>query len=499
MMSAAVPDRLTTLDAAFLHFEHPWTPMHVAGLYIFEGTPEIPGRPGLHGLFHMVEQRLPLVPRYRQRVVSVPLGLGQPLWVDDPDFDLSYHLRRAALPAPGGTRELLEFVARIHARPLDRSRPLWEIYVIEGLEDGRLAMYSKVHHAMIDGMAGIDLATVILDTTPEGAPAPSSRPFAPPKLPGRAQLLSDVVRSGAGSTAGALRSLLQNPRAAIGEVASQAAATTGIRRFAGLLRPAPTGPLNVPVGPHRRLALVPISLVRAKAVKNKLGGTVNDVVLTAVGEAVDHFLEHRNVAHEEQTYRVLVPVSVRDESQRMTLGNRVAAMFVDLPVGPMPARRRLATVSRAMTGVKENQQALAADRLIALGGWAPATLHGLAGRIGFSSQRVLNLVVSNVPGVQYPLYAGGARLLETYPLLPLAANLASVVCVTSYCGTLYFGLVGDRDAVPDLDVLARGLRRGFDRLEIAAHQARDEGDAYRPSRGRARTRTRRADQQPTSV
>jgi diacylglycerol O-acyltransferase len=498
MMSAAVPDRLTTLDAAFLHFEHPWSPMHVAGLYIFEGTPQIAGRPGLHGLFQMVEQRLPLVPRYRQRVVEVPLGLGQPLWVDDPDFDLSYHLRRAALPSPGGTRELLEFVARIHARPLDRRRPLWEIYVIEGLEGDRLAMYSKVHHAMIDGMSGIDLATVILDTTPEGAPAPPSRPFAPPRLPGRAELVGDVLRGSAGAAVRAARSLLTSPRSAVTEVASQAAATTAIRRFAGLLRPVPASPLNVPVGPHRRIALVPISLVRAKTVKNKLGATVNDVVLAAVGEAIHHFLDHRNVAHEEQTYRVMVPVSVRDESEKMTLGNRVAAMFVDLPVGPMPVTRRLATISRAMQGLKENQQAVAADRLIALGGWAPATLHGLAGRIGFSSQRVLNLVVSNVPGVQYPLYAGGARLLETYPLLPLAANLAVVVCVTSYCGTLYFGLVGDRDAVPDLDVLARGVRRGFDRLEVAAHSARDDAPPRRSPRA-ARRGARQAEEQPTSV
>jgi WS/DGAT/MGAT family acyltransferase len=230
------------------------------------------------------------------------------------------------------------------------------------------------------------------------------------------------------------------------------------------------------VGSARRISLVPVSLARAKAVKNALGGTVNDVVLTAVGEALNHFLEHRGVPHEEQVYRVMVPVSVRDDSERMALGNRVTAMFVDLPVGSMPVRRRLNAVSAAMENLKEKKQAVAADMLVGLAGWAPATLHGLAGRLEYANQRVVNTVVSNVPGVQFPMYAGGARLLEAWPLLPLSANVALVICVTSYNGGLFFGLIGDYDVLPDLEVIGDGLRRGFDRLEVAALQA-SRGDA----------------------
>jgi WS/DGAT/MGAT family acyltransferase len=334
-----------------------------------------------------------------------------------------------------------------------------------------MAMYSKVHHAMIDGISGIDLATVLLDPDPQGGEPPPSRPYRPSALPGSRALLTDLVAGGAQGAVRTAREMATHPRKAVGRLATEAGAATNIRRLLSLLRPAPVGPLNAPVGAQRRIALVPVTLARAKAIKNALGGTVNDVVLAAVGDAIDHFLEHRGIAHEEQRYRVMVPVSVRDSSERMALGNRVTGIFLDLPVGPMPAARRLRLVTQATTGLKENHQAVAAEKLIALSGWAPATLHALAGRVGFTNQRVLNLVVSNVPGLQTPLYAGGARLLETYPLLPLAANLAVVVCVTSYCGTLYFGLVGDRDALPDIEVLARGLRRGFDRLDMAAHRA----------------------------
>ncbi|HEY6378378.1 MAG TPA: wax ester/triacylglycerol synthase family O-acyltransferase [Candidatus Dormibacteraeota bacterium] len=473
-------DRLTALDATFLHYEHAHTPLHVAGLYIFEGTPDIPGRPGLGGLFQTIAERLPEVPRYRQRALPVPLGLGQPVWVDDPDFDLSYHLRRAALPAPGGVTELLDYVARIHARPLDHRRPLWEAYVIEGLADGRLALYNKTHHAMIDGISGVDLATILLDRDPEGRRPTVTAPFRPAALPAGTQMVAATLREGFGDLGRGVAGAVRRPWTVPGRMVGAVAGTTQIGRLLSLLRPVPESPLNVPVGAARRISLVSISLARAKAVKNASGGTVNDVVLAAVGEAFDHFLTHRGVAHQEQVYRVMVPVSVRDETERMALGNRVAAMFVDLPVGSMPARRRLAAVTHAMKDLKERRQAVAADRLIALAGLAPATLHGLAGRLEFTNQRLLNSVVSNVPGVQYPLYSGGARLLETYPLLPLTANLGVIICVTSYNGGLYFGIIGDYDAVPDVDVIGAGLRRGFERLErsVGATRGQNLGGGY---------------------
>ena len=459
--------RLTTLDASFLHFERGHTPLHVGGLYIFDAEPEVDG-PGITDIFATVESRLGLVPRYRQRVVEVPLGIGQPLWVDDPDFDLAYHLRRAALPAPGGTAQLLDYVARVHARPLDRSKPLWETYLIEGLEGRRVALYSKLHHAMIDGISGIDLATILLDPEPIGATPPPARPFRPAPLPSPTKLLADSLVERAGGATKALRGIAARPTGLPRAFAGRLGGVATLRQLAGVLRPAPRGPLNVRVGRNRRIAIETISLARAKNVKNTLGGTVNDVVLAAVGEAIDHYLSHHRIPHEEQLYRVLVPVSVRDPSQRMALGNQVTAVFVDLPVGPMPAVRRLRAVIAETAELKSGEQAVAAQALIGLGAMAPATLHALAGRLEFTNQRLINLVVSNVPGVQTPLYAGGSRLLETYPLLPVIANLAVVVCVTSYCGDLYFGLVSDYDGVADLEVLAAGLRRGFDRLEMSA-------------------------------
>src|SRR5438309_2769614 len=475
-------DRLTTLDALFLNYEQHHAPMHVAGLYLFSSRPEIAGRPGVHGIFQAISERIHLVPRYRQRVMWVPFHLAEPVWVDDPDFDLSYHLRRSALPRPGGMKELLEFVARIHARPLDRKRPLWEMYIIEGLRGGKIALYSKTHHAMVDGISAVDLATILLDFEPEGKQLESPPPYQPPPLPSSLQLLREVGNQAAERSARMLRLATRSPRELArdaAEVAESIAAATGLR---GLLNPAPRSPINVKVGAARRIALVDIPLSRAKTIKNALGGTVNDVVLTVVGEALHEFLKHRRDTTGGLSYRIMVPVSVRDESERMAFGNRVAGMFIDIPVGPMAARRRYFKVSGAMADLKEKRQAVAADRLVAISSWAPAALHGLAGRIGYVDQRVINLVVSNVPGVQVPMYACGARLLEAYPLLPLGANLALVICVTSYDGGMYFGMVGDRDAIPDVNVIGRGLEHGFARLEEEAG-IRKLRTARRPATG----------------
>lgn len=467
-----MPDRLTTLDAMFLNFEHPHAPMHVAGLYTFDAEPVIPGRPGLAGLFQTIEERIGEIPRYRQRVVDLPFGIGNPVWADDPDFDLSYHLRRAALPSPGGMTELLEFVARIHARPLDRRRPLWEVYVIEGLEGGKMvALYSKVHHAMIDGISGMDLATILLDRDPEGRPANAPVPRRAAPIPSAPRLVADFAAEVAARTVGGVATAIRKPLTIPGTIAGAVANVTTLQRLANLLVPAPRSPLNAPVGAARRIALAPISLARAKAIKDALGGTVNDVVLAAYGDAIDHFLEHRGEPHAEAVYRVMVPVSVRTEGERGALGNRVTAMFVDLPVGPMPAKRRLQAVTRNMGDLKQRRQALGAEALITLSGMAPATLHGLAGRLELTNQRFLNTVLSNVPGPQTPLYSGGSLMHGMYPLLPLTMNVAVVTCVTSYNGTLCFGVIGDYDAIPDVEVIADGIRRGFDRLEIAAVEA----------------------------
>jgi diacylglycerol O-acyltransferase / wax synthase len=460
-----MPDRLTALDAAFLNTEHTGEPMHVAGLYIFDGHNERTGRREPLDLYRLVEARLPLVPRYRQRCVPVPFGLGHPVWIDDPDFDLSYHVRHAALPEPGGMRELLDFVARIHERPLDRRRPLWEMYLIEGLAGERIATYTKVHHAMVDGIAGIDLATVLYDDGPDGRRLPPRRRWQPPPLRSGRRLIADVASEAAGAGLRGGHAALRHPAETTRRALAGLRGTASVQRLSGMLLPAPDSPFNAPVGPHRRIALADISLVRVKMVKNALSCTVNDVVLAIVGEAVQHYLAHRRIPHHDLSYRVMVPVSVRNESEHVRFGNRVAAMFLDLPVGPMPVHRRLTIVRDDMRRLKEEHQVLASEELITMVSWVPATLHALAGPLLLEHQRSINFVVSNVPGPQRPLYAGGSRLLETYPLLPVTMRIAMNICVSSYCGNLYFGLVADRDNVPDIDVLADGISRGLDRLE----------------------------------
>ncbi len=266
-----MPQRLSALDAAFLNFEQQDAPMHVAGLYIFSGKPEVAGRPGVPGIFRTVEERLHLVPRYRQKVRTVPFGLGHPVWVDDPDFDLGYHLRRVALPKPGGRAELLEVVARLHARPLDRSRPLWEMYIIEGLRGDKVAVYAKTHHAMVDGISAVDIATILLDFEPEGRSVGDSDPYRPPPEPSQLELVGEVAREAVSAVAGAAAGLVKQPVAMPMGVASRALRATQLRELTGLFRPAPSGPLNVKVRGARRITLAPVPLNRVKAIKNALG------------------------------------------------------------------------------------------------------------------------------------------------------------------------------------------------------------------------------------
>jgi diacylglycerol O-acyltransferase len=481
-----MPQRLSALDSVFLNFESEREPMHVGALYIFEGKSEIPGRPGVIGLFQTVEERLNLIPRYRQRIQNVPAALGHPVWVDDPQFDLAYHLRRLALPKPGGTSELLDVVARLHSRILDRARPLWEMYIIEGLAGGRVAIYAKTHHAMVDGVAAVDLATTVFDFDPQGWRAPAGEPFRPRPLLSPQELVGDVVKEAAGALRGMAGSIIRSPTRAPMQLAGQALHAVQARELLPVLRPVPTGPLNIRVGGARRIELASIALPRVKAIKNAFGVTVNDVALTVVGEAIHIFLEHRGEAiPDDLTYRIMVPVSVRNDAEKSALGNRVSAMFLDMPVGRMPARRRLQMVSKSMGLLKDKQQAVASGQFQELISWVPAVVHSLAGRGAYASQRFVNMVVSNVPGVQIPAYAGGARLLEAYPLLPVAANLGVVVCAASYNGGLYFGVVGDRAGFPDLDVLARGIEAGVENLERAAG-ARPPKPAARAARRRAR-------------
>jgi WS/DGAT/MGAT family acyltransferase len=459
-------ERLSGMDASFLYLETPGVHMHVGGLAILDPSVRADGRLRFEDLEQLVAERIHMVPRFRQRVLFPPLPLGKPAWVDDERFDLSFHLRRAALPPPGGRRELAELVGRVMSRPLDRSRPLWELYLIEGLEDGHVAGLAKSHHALIDGISGMDLASVLFDFTPDTQRL-TPPPWHPEPAPAPGELL---VRSVADQVAHPLRAAGQGV-ARLRRAPEEALEITR-RTLAGLSSlvsagPTPPGPFNVPVGPNRRFAMAEVGVDDAKAVKNALGGTVNDVVLASVAGALQRFLRRRRERTSGSTLRALVPVSIRDPSQRMALGNQVSMFFVDLPVGRMGAARRLRRVTEATRELKYRHQAVAASALIGLGTWAPPTLHALSARL-VARQRVANLVVSNVPGPQVPLYLAGARQVATYPVMPLGPTMALSIAVTSLSGVMGFGLTADWDAVPDVEDLAGNVLESFDELAKAA-------------------------------
>jgi diacylglycerol O-acyltransferase / wax synthase len=457
---------LSVLDASFLYLEKPTVHMHVAGMAILDPRSRPQGRVSADDVARLIEQRIHLVPRFRQKVVVPPFGFGRPMWVDDQDFDVEFHLRRAALPSPGGRRELADFVQRVHSRPLDRSKPLWEMYLVEGLEDGYVGVLFKSHHAMIDGLSGMDLATVLVDFAPEPQEIRAGR-WTPEPEPSRGELLVGAARE---TLAHPLRTLTDGigraVRAPRDFLAEAGRVLGGIGQLVSLGQ-APPGPFNVAVGPNRRFASAEVPVAEAKSVKNALGGTVNDVVLAAVTGALRTLLAARGARTRGLVLRAMVPVSIRDPSQRGALGNRVSMFFADLPLGEANPARRLRRITRATRELKSSHQAVGATALIGAAQWTPPTLHGLAARL-IARQRVANVLVSNVPGPQVPLYLAGARLLVAYPVMPLGERLALSVAVTSLSGTLGFGFTGDWDAVPDIDALARGLRDSFDELRKAA-------------------------------
>jgi diacylglycerol O-acyltransferase / wax synthase len=474
------PHRLTALDSAFLHIENTGAHMHVASVMTFEGAP-----PAYDDLLDALESRLHLVPRYRQRLADVPFDQGRPVWVDDPHFNLRYHLRHTGLPSPGGDAELKRLAGRLFSQQLDRSKPLWEIWLVEGLRGNRFALIGKTHHALVDGVSGVDITTVLFDTAPDPAPTPApEKPWAPKPPPSRTQLLAEALVERATDPAEgyrAIRSLLRAPR----RVADQLG--TGVSgvgaTLTALLRAAPPSPLNVPIGPHRRYTWVDAEVAEFKAIKNELGGTLNDVVLTAVSLALGRWLRRHAFPTDELELRALVPVSVRADVQRGALGNRVAAMYAPLPVSiedPEEAYRR---VHEAMAGLKESGQAVGAQVITQLGDFAPPTILSQAARLQ-ARQRWFNLVVTNVPGPQFPLYVLGHRLQRLYPVVPLAPMQALGIAIMSYDGNLGFGLLGDFDALEDIEDLAGDLDHAIGQLARAA------GVRRAPSRRRSGGRPR---------
>lgn len=459
--------RLSLLDASFLTLETPTTPMHTGGIAVFE--------PGLTfaDVNAALQARLHQAPLARKRLQDAPLG-RRPSWVDDPDFDLSYHLRHAALPAPGDRAQLGEFLARLIGRPLDRRRPLWEMYVIDGLEDGRVGVFRKVHLAAASTGAN-DPMTVLLDDRPHAPDDPPSKPWrpAPPAPPSR--VAAEVLREraeGVIDVGRMLRDLAATPRRLIGAAAEAASSTLGMAARA--VRLAPTSPLNVRLSPHRRFATARVELDRLRTVRRSFGGTINDAVVAVVGDAVGRLLRGRGYDTTDLDLRVMVPVRVAREdgvvgdlAEELTLGTGVVGVLAPLPVMEMDPVARLYRVMGELAGLQESRQAVAAHDLVRLAGYAPPNLHAMAARLASAEQRY-NVALSNAPGPQSSRYLRGSRMEETYPFIPLAGDTALSVAVTSYEGEMFVGLLGDRGGVPDLPVLADALAGAVDDLHAAA-------------------------------
>ena len=458
-------DRLSSTDASFLHQEGPASHMHIGGVLIFQGPP-----PDFADFVNHVRSRLHLVPRYRQKLATPPLETGRPLWVDDPDFNIEYHIRHTALPPPGSEEQLFLLASRIASQQLDRAKPLWENWLVEGLEDDRFALISKTHHALVDGVSGVDLATVLFDLEPN-PPAPADadlEPWKPRREPSSVELVAAGVRGSVGFATGFMTraaSAATRPVSSLGKL-RDAAEGVGEIVWAGL-NPAPETPLNVEIGPHRRYAVVRHQLEDYKTVKNTFGGTVNDVVLTVVSGALARWLESRGVRTEGLEMRALVPVSVRTDAQRNTLGNQLTVMRGPLPVYIHDPVSRLAFVRRAMDGLKESKQAVGAATLAAVNDLAPPTILAEASRLNFST-RLFNLLVTNIPGPQVPLYVLGRQLEDLFPVAFLPKNHALAVAIMSYNGGLDYGLLGDYDALSDIDVIAEGIDASLRELLDAA-------------------------------
>ena len=452
-------DRLTGLDASFLTNENEASHMHIGAVLIFEGEP-----PPYRDFVAHVESRLPLVPRYRQKLAYPPMDIGRPLWVDDDAFNISFHMRHTALPAPGTERELITLANRVFSQSLDREKPLWEMYLVEGLEGDRFAVLIKSHHAMIDGVSGVDIGTVIFDLTADPEPIAPPEPWEPRRPPSEYELLGQSAGEVAGTPlrlgARAIDAI-RNPQriaAKLGE---------GIEGLAEIAKqfadPAPDVPLNTEITPHRRIALTRASLEDLKLVKNHYGTTVNDVVLAVVTGSLRNWLINRGVEVEGLELRALVPVSVRGEDEHGELGNRLAAMRGLLPVYEADPVRRLEIVSAAMDGLKESKQALGAEVIARLNDFAPPTLLAQSGRLNFST-RLFNLLVTNVPGPQIPLFMLGRQMSEVFPIPFLAENHGLAVAVISYNGKVDFGLLGDFDAMPDIELVSEGLNESLAEL-----------------------------------
>jgi diacylglycerol O-acyltransferase / wax synthase len=475
---------LSPQDASFLEIEDDVSHMHIGSVGIFEGP--APTREELCG---GVQKKLHLVPRYRQKVRYPPLHVGPPVWIDDPHFNLDYHVRRTALASPGGEQELRTLVGRVMSQQLDRTKPLWEMWVAEGLGGGRWALISKVHHCMVDGVSATDLLSVLLDSERDPSLAPAPR-WTPKPEPSSGELIAQPLARRLISPVdaiGAAAEVARGPRRMAELALSTVRGTAAMR---GLLRPTPRSSLNGPIGPHRRWAWAHAQLSDVKAVRAGLGGTINDVVLTVIAKGFRDLLRSRGEDPDQLEVRTLVPVSVRRPGERGTYNNRVSAMFAQLPVEIENPVARLEAVRSQMEELKRSQQAVAGEVLTSLTGFAPALLLALGMRAAFRvPQRSVNTVTTNVPGPQQPLFLAGRRMLEAIPYVPLAGQVRTGVAIFSYDGALKFGVTGDYDTASDIEVLCDGIEQGLAELVAAAQPSAARKTTGEPAQSAEATTT----------
>lgn len=462
-------DRLTPLDAAFLDLEDedPHASLHVASVAIFDGP-----APAYADLLGAVAGKLPLIPRYRQKVRRVPLDLAGPVWVDDPAFDLEYHVRETAVPAPGGEEELRTLLGRLMSGRLDRDRPLWEAWMVDGLEGGGWALVTKVHHCLVDGVAGIDLLTQLLDLSPQPAASPPVDTWVPRPEPGDLRLLAEAVGATARQPLAAARDLVAlagSPRALAGRLAKTAHGLLGL----GLgLRPTRPTSLLGPIGTPRRYTWARAEVADVRVVRRAFGGTVNDVVLTAVTGGLRALLESRGEPPRPHAVRSLVPVSVRTADARGRLDNRVSCMLADLPVEVADPVERLRETRYRLLRLKLSGEAVAGETMTAVARYLPfeAVDRGVHLAFRYFPQHFLTTVTTNVPGPPVPLYTCGRRLRELFPYVPIADRVRIGIAIFSYCGRLTVGITADRASSPDADVLAAGIEDALAELVKLAQE-----------------------------
>jgi diacylglycerol O-acyltransferase len=474
--------QLTGLDASFLALETSTSTGHVGGVCVLDPS-DAPRPLDLGALTELLGQRLPLVPVMRRRLLEVPLGLDQPYWIDDPDFDLEYHVREIALPRPGSEAQLCDQVARLHARPLDRRRPLWEFYLITGLAKGRVAVYSKIHHAAIDGASGAELLTVLLDLSPDGRELPPDKPFRPASPPSRVTLAARAAARLAWRPvqtvrlAGELVRVMPTLAPAVSPILG---GLLGLNRGDGAVIPgtpgrAPATPFNRPITAHRRVAFRSIDLDRVKTVKNAFGVSVNDVVMAMSAGALRRWLIEHDALPDAPLVS-MIPVSVRDDSTKGKLGNRVSAMLAVLPTHLADPAERLGVVHEATKIAKSQQASIPQGLVDNISDFAPPALVARAARVVFATGLLhrlpaFNVTISNVPGPNVPVYLGGARLLANYPVSVITDGQGLNITLVGYLGQLHFGLIACRELVPDIDRLAGYLVDELVLLEKAAAKA----------------------------